>query len=402
MLACVKICLYPGQFLAPSPVIPIQPNAPQLLNWLRAQTPNMLNTLEALTRIESPTSDPASQTPMFAALRTQLNALDYDVRVLPAGASGGALYARPRMRSPNGNQLILGHVDTVWAHGTLASMPFAIDGDTLTGPGTYDMKGGIVQLLWALQGLRQQGMTPAFNPIILLNSDEEIGSPHSTHWVKRLARISKRCFVLEPSLGPSGKLKNARKGVGHYTVEIRGRAAHAGLDPEKGISATVELSHVIQALHALNAPGIGRSVNIGEMSGGTRRNVVPAAATAQVDIRVMTRADEIVVNTAIAQISATVPGAQVRIHGGFVKHPMEKTPASQALWRSAQQAAKQLGIPIEADLAGGCSDGNTAALFCPVLDGLGAVGGGAHARTEHMSVQKMAERAALLAMLLCA
>jgi glutamate carboxypeptidase len=363
----------------------------------------MLSTLEALVRIESPTHCADSQARIFALLTTLLEDLNYHTEHRPAGTSGGLLYACPHESNPTEpQQLIVAHADTVWPHGVLKTRPFQIDEACAWGPGTYDTKAGIVQALFALRALRALGHVPSVTPIVVINSDEETGSAQSTSEIATLAKQACRAFVLEPSLGQDGHIKTARKGVGHFTLTVRGKAAHAGLDPDKGISATVEMSHVIQALNRLNDPETGLTVNIGEIRGGTRRNVIPAEAVAEVDVRAWTHADAAAITQKIRAIRVTLPGAELTIEGDFVKRPMEPNAAGKRLWTLAKQAATELGIPLEQAAAGGASDGNTTALYCPTLDGLGAVGDGAHANHEHVVIHTMAERAALLALLMLA
>jgi glutamate carboxypeptidase len=202
------------------------------------------------------------------------------------------LYARPQAR-PRGApfQLLIGHSDTVWPHGTLAAMPVRREGSRLAGPGVFDMKGGLVVMLYALRALRELGLQPALSPVVLVNSDEEIGSPESTRHIQRLARAAARVFVLEPGFGPQGALKTARKGVLRFDVLVQGKSAHAGLAPQEGVSAILELSHIVQQLFALNDWEHGVSVNVGEINGGTRPNVIAHEARAVVDVRVPTVAD---------------------------------------------------------------------------------------------------------------
>jgi len=236
--------------------------------------------------------------------------------------------------------------------------------------------------------------------VFLINSDEEIGSHESTRVITRLARSADRCFVLEPSLGPDGDLKTARKGVGRFTITVRGKAAHAGLDPGKGASAILELSHIIQKLFALNDPEKGITVNVGTIDGGLSPNVIAPESKASVDVRVPTQEDAEHIEKIIHAIEAETPGTEVEIEGSVRRPPMERTPGNQRLWQLAQRGAEELGIQIEQAAAGGGSDGNTTSQLIPTLDGLGAVGAGAHALNEHLVLDKMVERSALLARLL--
>mgnify|MGYP001820704242 FL=1 len=306
--------------------------------------------------------------------------------------------SRPRGRPL---QLILGHCDTVWPFGTLETMPARTADGTVWGPGSDDMKAGLVQGLFALEALREAGEMPlSVTPVFFINSDEEVGSHDSTRLIVRFARGADRCFVLEPSLGPEGALKTARKGVGRFWITVRGKAAHAGLDPGKGASAILELSHIIQKLFALNDPDKGITVNVGTIDGGLSPNMVAPESKAAVDVRVPTREDATRVEAAIHALEARTPGTDLLIEGSVRRPPMERTPRNQRLWALALRGAEELGIQIDQAAAGGGSDGNTTSLLAPTLDGLGAVGAGAHAVNEHLVLDKMVERSALLARLL--
>jgi glutamate carboxypeptidase len=311
------------------------------------------------------------------------------------------LYARPcRRRRRVPVQLMLGHYDTVWPAGTLATMPFERSGDTVRGPGVFDMKGGLVMMILALRGLRELGVEPEVTPVVFANSDEEIGSRDSRRYIEALARRVIRAFVLEPSLGEAGRLKTARKGIARFTVTVTGQAAHAGLEPGKGASAILELSHVIQRLFELNDPERGVTVNVGTIDGGLRPNVVAPESRAVVDVRVAGAGDARRVEAAIRGLKTSTPGTQVRIEGGFGRPPLEPTPRNQRLWERARRLGKSLGLDLEQAAVGGGSDGNTTSLYTATLDGLGPVGGGAHAPDEHLKLGPTLQRAALLALLL--
>lgn len=322
------------------------------------------------------------------------------VEILPAGGSGGCLYARPRARDRSRNsQLLLGHIDTVWHVGTLDQMPLERGPHALRGPGTYDMKAGLVQAVFAIRALRALELPPAATPIWLVNSDEEIGSPGSTRWVRRLAKVVRRAFVLEPSAGEDGALKVGRKGIGRFTITVLGKASHAGLAPDEGASAILELSHQIQKLFALNDPSRGITVNVGTIDGGLRANVVAPRSQAVVDVRAPTHADAAEVTAAIHALTPVTPGVTLQIEGRIGRPPMEGE-AAAPLWALAKAAANDLGIPLQAVSVGGASDGNTTSQYTPTLDGLGAVGDGAHASHEFVDIRHLAKRAALLALLL--
>jgi glutamate carboxypeptidase len=262
------------------------------------------------------------------------------------------------------------------------------------------MKGGLVQMLFALKAMKALTLRPRLAPYVFINTDEEIGSHESGIYIRALAQEAERVFVLEPSLGPNGKLKTARKGVGRFHVEINGVAAHAGLDPEKGRSAILELSHVIQQMFALNNHETGVSVNVGLVEGGLRPNVIAPSSKAEIDVRVPTQDGARLVEQAILSITPVTEDVEVTITGQVNRAPLERTPANRALWRLAQGAAAELDIQIDQGMAGGGSDGNITSQFTATLDGMGAVGDGAHATHEFIYLDKMLERSSLLGMLL--
>ncbi|MFO8231212.1 MAG: M20 family metallopeptidase [Longimonas sp.] len=359
--------------------------------------------LQTLVEAESPSDVPEAQTPVFELVEEALKPLGFRFLRLPGKASGGQLLARPiSATSGTPAQLMLGHVDTVWPLGTLKEMPVEQRNGCLYGPGVFDMKGGIVQMVFALRALQDLSLTPPLQPVIFLNSDEEVGSVESRPRIRRLARAVQRTFVLEPALGPEGRLKTARKGVGRFTIEVQGRASHAGLDPEGGASAIVELSHVVQHLHALNDPERGITVNVGTIEGGQRPNVVAPRSRAEVDVRVRTMEDAKEVEQSIFALEPATPNVMLNVEGHFGRPPLERTPRNRALWHLAQQASEQLGLTLGEGRAGGASDGNETSLFSATLDGLGPVGDGAHAEHEHVDIDQLVERTALLALLLMA
>jgi glutamate carboxypeptidase len=293
------------------------------------------------------------------------------------------------------------HYDTVWSSGTLQRIPFSVDADGVArGPGCFDMKGGIVVLSFALQALRARGLKPRRRLEVLFTCDEEVGSPTSRALIERIARGAAIAYVLESPL-PGGTLKTARKGTGDYFVRIAGRAAHAGVEPQKGISATHELANQILALHALNDYAVGTTVNVGVVRGGSRPNVVAAEAEAHVDVRVQTLAEADRIDAAIRGLRSTLPGAVLEIDGGLNRPPMERSPAMAELFQQARRIGQAMGIDLQEGSTGGGSDGNfTAALGVPTLDGLGPEGEGAHAAHEHVLTESFPRRTALLAGLL--
>jgi len=380
-----------------------QPNstATIILQHLLEQRANLISLLKTLCLAESPSTDPATQHEIREIIAARLDRLGFRVRRIPGRFSGGMLYAsRPKQSTRNPSQMILGHYDTVWPRGTLKDMPFEVDGEIVRGPGVYDMKGGIVQALLALEALDYFDVELPVSPVIFLNSDEEIGSRESSRYIASLAPRMDRVFVLEPSLGSEGHLKTARKGIGQFTITVSGEAAHAGLDPGAGASAILELSHVIQALFALNDLENGVTVNVGTIDGGLRPNVVAPRSQAVADVRVATVADAERIKSLIYALEPSIPGTTLSITGGFGRPVMEKTPANRQLWRLARNIGLEMGLDLTDGPAGGGSDGNTTSQFTATLDGLGAVGDGAHARHEYLHIEKTLERAALLTLLL--
>ncbi len=376
--------------------------ASRLLQWLRSRTADMVEDVERLASAESPSLDPSSQREPFRILSEHLGELDFEVERIPGRNVGDHLLAREAGATVDGpRQLLLGHMDTVWPRGTLAAMPVREEHGRLHGPGVYDMKAGLVQMLFAMRALREQGLVPAMPVAVFINSDEEIGSPESREHIERLSRASSRAFILEPSFGPGGRLKTARKGAGDFVVTVKGIASHAGIEPGKGVSAILELSHQVQRLFDLNDPERGVTVNVGTIDGGLRPNVVAPEATAMVDVRVRTDADAERVEAEIRALEPIQEGAELRIDGGFDRPPLERTPRNRALWEEARAAARELNIPLEEAQVGGASDGNFTSRHTATLDGLGGVGDGAHAEHEHVVVECLPERAALLSALLC-
>lgn len=377
--------------------------AKDLLGYLEQTREQSLELIERLARAESPSMVPESQAGVLGVLAEALNEQGFRVRRLRSRTYGGHLYAARQERSHGKPaQLLLGHCDTVWPLDTLATMPLVRDGDQLRGPGVFDMKAGLAQIVGALRALRHLGLEPSVDPVVFINSDEEVGSQESTRHIARLARAVDRALVLEPSLGPTGRLKTARKGVGRFTIRVQGKAAHAGLDPQAGASAILELSHVIQKLFALNDAERGISVNVGLIEGGLRPNVVAPESSATADVRVPTADDARCIEEAIFSLKANTAGVTLKVEGRFGRPPLEPTPGNRALWTLAQDAAHALGFELQQGTAGGGSDGNTTSLYTPTLDGLGAVGDGAHAPHEFISIARLAERTALLALLLLA
>ncbi len=369
-----------------------------LLPRLALHRDAMVELLSSLVLAESPSDAPQTQAGPQAILRAQFAQLGYAVAHTPGARTGGYLIARAPNPDGRPTQLLLGHCDTVWPVGTLAEMPLVVEGDVLRGPGSYDMKAGLVQGLFALRALQELGLEPPLAPVFLVNSDEEIGSIESRAAIEQLAGEAARALILEPA-GPGGQLKTQRKGLGDFEIVVHGRAAHAGNEPQKGVSAILGMMELIQSLHALNDYPRGVSVNVGVISGGLRGNVVPPECRATVDARATTMADAARLEKTIRAL-APPPGTTLTISGGFERGPLERTPRNVALWQLARQVGAEMGLALEETAVGGGSDGNLTSAYTATLDGLGPVGDGAHARHEHVVIAKMVERAALLAGLL--
>lgn len=377
--------------------------AQEILTYLESHRQEMVDLLVKLAEAESPSTQPQSQEQVMNLLKEAFHVLDYKTVSVKGKKTGGYLYARPLKRPKKRPlQLMVGHCDTVWPMHTLEKMPVQTTNNEVKGPGVYDMKGGLVQMLYALQVLKYFNIEMPVTPIALINSDEEIGSHESTVAISRLAKIADRAFILEPSIGLMGKLKTERKGVGRFTITVKGRAAHAGLDPSKGINAIVELSYLIQQLFKMNDAEKGISVNVGMVEGGVSANVVAPESRAVIDVRVPTQKDGERLENRILKLQSQHREVAVEVKGSFGRKPMEATPRNAQLWEVAKVAGNTLGIALESMAAGGASDGNTTSLFTATLDGLGATGDGAHALHEFVMIDKMLERTALLTLLLTA
>ncbi len=378
--------------------------ADALLAQARERQEAMVAALLELAALESPSSDASAQQPVFDVLARAMGERGLRTRRLPGSGSGGVLVgagpAPGTAPAAQPFQLLIGHADTVWPRSTTSRRPPTRDSDVISGPGTYDMKAGLVQALTALDILAALGQHPSVAPVLLVNSDEEIGSRDSTPAIRTLAAAADRAMVLEPSLGPRGALKTARKGLGRYTVTVHGRAAHAGLDPTAGASAILELSSVIQQLFALNDAQRGVTVNVGMVSGGIQPNVIAPESSAVVDVRVLTTQDAEAIDAAIRALQPTTAGTSLVVEGGMGRPPLERTERNRDLYGRAVAVADSMGLDLPEATAGGGSDGNTASLLTPTLDGLGAVGDGAHAESEHVLLRPWLERTALLAGLL--
>lgn len=297
--------------------------------------------------------------------------------------------------------LILCHMDTVWPKGTLKNMPFCVKGDKAYGPGTFDMKGGIVQSLFALHALKELEVPLNKKIVMLFTSDEEIGSRSSQMLIEEQAKKSKYVLVVESASTEEGKWKTSRKGVGLFNLKVTGHAAHAGIEPEKGISAIEELANQILYLHSLSDYDKGTTVNVGVIKGGTTSNVIAASAEAVIDLRVQTQAEFDRVIPLIEELTPYKEGIKLEVTGGVNRPPMEKTEATRKIYKIGKRLAREyLNMDLQEDSSGGGSDGNFASQYAATIDGLGPVGDGAHASHEHLVISQMPKRSILLALLL--
>jgi glutamate carboxypeptidase len=357
----------------------------------------MLSLLRHMVEIESPSDDKAAVDRMGSFLAEAFERLGGQVTFYPQEAAGNHLKADFAGGASVKPALLLGHFDTVWQMGTLAKMPFRIEDGRAFGPGVYDMKAGITMMIFALRALKAAGV--AHRPVtILLDTDEEVGSITGRPVVEATAKECEAVLVLEPSQGPKGHLKTSRKGVGDITVRVRGRASHSGVDFEKGRSAIVELARQLLEIVKFTDVGRGITVNPGVIQGGTRSNVIAAEAWAEVDLRIARAADAALLEQKFAALKPFDPDCTIELTGGINRPPMERTEGTVRLFGIAHEIATAMGMPLDESSTGGGSDGNfTSALGVPTLDGLGAVGEGAHAANESVVVEELFSRTALLA-----
>lgn len=374
----------------------------ELLRVLKPQLPDMLRVLRRFVTSESPSLEKATADRCCAVIAREWRKRGAHVERITQKHRGDHLRVifAPDPSRTAGQLLVLGHYDTVYAAGTLKEMPFRISGGKAYGPGIFDMKAGIVQALFALQALQRARVRPKKQIAFLWTSDEEIGSESSRKLIEKEARRSDAVFVLEPSFGPRGLVKTARKGVGQAELIVKGRASHAGLAPEEGINAVHELAAQLTRIEKWNDTRRGININADIVEGGTRTNVIAERARAVLDLRALRISDMRSVERRLHALRPVHKGAKVKITGGFDRPPLERKICA-ALFARAKSLAKQMSLSLAECTAGGGSDGNfTGALGIPTLDGLGAVGDGAHSDHEYVLINTMPSRAALLAALL--
>jgi glutamate carboxypeptidase len=375
-----------------------------LLKWLRPRERAMTRLLGRFVRAESPSFDKAAVDRFGRMVASECRKRGATVKLLRQRECGDHVRAewRPRGNRSRAQILVLGHLDTVYDGGTLARMPFRVARGRAWGPGVFDMKGGLVIALYAVDALAAAGRLPGKRIVFLWTADEEIGSESSRGVIEREAKRSEAVLVLEPASGLDGRVKTGRKGVGEIELIVTGRAAHAGLNPEDGINAIEEIALQIARISRWNQPQRGITVNAGVVEGGTRTNVIAGRARALVDLRAAHAGDMRALERKFRALRPFLAGAKLQVLGGFNRPPMERK-MSATLYAKARALAREMGVTLGESFVGGGSDGNfTAALGVPTLDGLGAVGEGAHSPNENIVVRALPERAALMAGLLAA
>jgi glutamate carboxypeptidase len=375
----------------------------EFLREVRKREREMVRLLGRFVRCESPSGDKAAVDRFGAMVAREWRRRGTEVKILRQRLRGNHLRIEwPHATSRSDGQiLVLGHLDTVYPIGTIAKMPFRVRGGRAWGPGTFDMKGGLVMALAAVDALRSVGERPRKRVVFLWTSDEEIGSETSRRVIESEARRSDAVLVLEPALGREGRLKTERKGVGGAEIVVTGRAAHAGIEPEKGVNAVHEMALQIARLMKMNDRARGITVQATVVEGGTASNVVPERARAAVDIRFARVADAGRIERELRGLRPILRGARVEVRVGGMRPPLERSAGVRELFGMARGLMREVGLSLGEGPTGGGSDGNfTAALGVPTLDGLGAVGDGAHSLREHVVVREMGVRAGLLAGLL--
>lgn len=369
-----------------------------LLQWLEQRREEMVERVRALVEHESPSTDKAAVDALARKVAEEFERLGGTVKLHAQREQGACVQVDFAGRRGTKRVLLLGHLDTVYEVGTLAKMPWRESSGKVYGPGVFDMKCGIVQMMYALAASKElRGGLPCA-VTVLLNSDEEVGSPESRAITEQLAKNCAAVLVFEPSAGERGACKTARKGVGNYTIRVRGMAAHAGLDFEKGASAISEMARQLVKVSEFTDLKRGVTVNPGTVRGGTRTNVVADYAECHVDVRIAKSRDGAGLDKKFRALRAIDKRCKVEVSGGINRAPFERTADVAKLYKQARTIAGELGFELEEVAVGGGSDGNfTAGLGIPTLDGLGAVGDGAHATHEHVVVKEIPRRAALAA-----
>lgn len=372
----------------------------EIVRFLKERKVEMVEVLKQLVEMESPSHEKEMVDQLGEKIQSIFTQyVGGKMRVIDNAYAGNLL--RAEFGEGEEQILLLTHMDTVWPKGTLDQMPFRIEGDKAFGPGTFDMKGGIVQGIFALHALREMGISLNTKVVLLVTPDEESGSETSKSFIEEEAKKSKYVLVLESASSTAGKLKTSRKGVGMFYIKVKGRASHSGIEPEKGISAIEELARIILYLHSLTDLEKGITLNAGVIKGGSASNVIAAEAEAEIDLRVMNNAQFDEVIPLITNLQPSKEGLTIEVTGGINRPPLEKTTEIGEMFQMAKELSEiYLGFDLEEEMSGGGSDGSYASQFAPTLDGLGPVGDGAHAQHEHLLISQMPLRSALVALLI--
>jgi glutamate carboxypeptidase len=374
------------------------PGPDKIHAWLRERNQETADLALRLTACESPTDDLQAVTAMAELLTAELLPIGLTAFTFAPAAKDQRhlILARPGWQDRDAYQVLVGHLDTVWPLGTLARIPAMQRDGLLFGPGVFDMKAGLAQMVMALAALDGVDCWPNLEPVVFINTDEETGSRESRGHLEAIARGASRALILEPAQGVDGRIKTARMGVGHFQVEVAGRAAHSGLEPGQGVSAIRELAALITDIYRL-AKEPDCTVNVGVIRGGTRHNVVAGEASALVELRAVKQADAERMEARLRALTPHDEPTTITVTGAWDRPAMERTTRNRELWHVAQSVARGMGIALDEAAVGGASDGNLTSQIVPTLDGLGAVGGGAHSDDEHVRLDYLAERATLVA-----
>ena len=376
-----------------------------IFDVLQSRQPEIEKFIQALVEVESPSNDEEGSravVDLLAQAAGELKCVNAIDRVNVPGTGQHLAIRAFQNRAGAGQILLVGHTDTVHARGSLAQRPWRREGGKIFGPGVFDMKANCALAIEVLRALEELQQTPEFGVTLALTCDEEVGSMSGWPFLQQLAKTAPThgVLVIEPP-APGGRVKTGRKGTGIYAIKVAGKAAHAGLEPEKGASAILELARQTERLHALNLSGSGITLNVGVVRGGTRSNVVAAEAEGEIDVRFSTEAESLEIERILSNVKPIDERTEVFISGGINRPPMERTAAVVQLFEKARAIAAQLGFELDEAQVGGASDGNfLAAMGIPVLDGLGISGDGAHAVHEHIEADDIARRGALLGGLL--
>ncbi|RXT08951.1 M20 family metallopeptidase [Ammoniphilus sp. CFH 90114] len=372
-----------------------------LLSHIKKELPQFLNLLEESVNMDSPSKEKEQNDQVAQWYATQFESIVGGRSEIIQNQDYGNI-VRCTFGQGSKQILIMGHYDTVWPMGEATKRPFSIKENKAYGPGVYDMKAGLLQAFFALKALRDLDLFPVDTQVVLfINSDEEIGSPSSRKWIEEEAKRSHVCFVLEPPLEPLGALKTWRKGSGRFYLTVKGISAHAGVNPESGVSAIEELSHQVLRIHSFTDYANGTTLNVGLIKGGIGANVVAESAEAEIDVRIKSIEQMKKIEEELLHLQPVLKDTELSIKGGFIRPPMERTEGVGLLVSQAKKLGKLLDLDLQEQGTGGVSDGNfTAACGIPTLDGLGARGGYAHSPHEFVDIDQIPVRTALLALLI--